>query len=128
MYRRLFFFLFISSFSFGQEDKNLLLANFYYVEYYPDSTIKKVCEIKNLAFNGTTILFDTIGNPITIGTYTNGKESGSWIHSDGSTTFYHERAILNKDSFNFLPGCGTGIYLANKHFRERYFELIKKEF
>ncbi len=73
---------------FSQKDKEKILANFDYVEYYPDSTIKEARKFSGTNLEGTTVEFNTAGEPVAIGNYKKGMKTGRWIYSDGAYSFF----------------------------------------
>ena len=81
------FFLFLQQ-GFSQKDKEKILANFDYVEYYPDSTIKEARKFNGTHLEGTTVEFNTTGKPVAIGEYKKGIKTGKWLYSDGSQSYF----------------------------------------
>jgi len=115
----LIFGLILSSFLFGQVDKEKILSVFNEIEYYPDSTIKSACKTVNGQYNGYSIDFDSLGNPILIGKYKKGIPVGAWYASDGSMQIYENGEMAG----DVIPGCGTGIVKAQKEFQAMYQQL-----
>jgi hypothetical protein len=112
---------FINTFS-AQENKENILRNFNYIEYYKDSTIKKAMNFKDFEPVGYCIEFDNMGNPVTIGQYKSWNRFGNWLNADGTTSHYTDNVHYTR----LVPGCGTGMYHNRKRFNELYEELIKK--
>ena len=106
----------------AQENKENILRNFNYIEYYPDSTIRLAMNFEGFKPFGYCIEFDSLGNPISIGEYRSWKRIGIWWNSDGSMTNYHDDFEIVRG----FPGCGTGILQNVQRFRELYQELITK--
>ncbi len=79
---------------FSQKDKEKIIANFDYIEYYPDSTIKEARKFNGTHLQGTTIEFNTAGEPVAIGRYKKGIKTGKWIYSSGTYSFF----VLQKES------------------------------
>ena len=105
----------------AQENLDGILRNFNYIEYYPDSTIKRAMYFTDLESDGFCVEFDSLGNPISIGEYRSWKRIGIWWNSDGSMTNYH-------DYFEFVrgfPGCGTGKLQNIEQFNELYEQLTR---
>ena len=110
-----------SSFSlFAQVDKEKIISAFDKTEYYSDSTIQSVYKIKNGLYDGYSIDFDSLGNPVAIGKYKKGIPVGAWYSSDGSMQLY-EKGEMKDD---MIPGCGTGISKSKKEFQQMYQDLI----
>ncbi|MDQ3108373.1 MAG: hypothetical protein M3R17_00630 [Bacteroidota bacterium] len=107
---------------YAQQERQKIIAAFDSVIYYADSTIVCAYKTKHGRLNGYSIEFDSTGAAIYIGKYKNGYETGQWRCNDGSSTFYEK-----KGQFTMLPGCGTGINLAQKDFEKLYFRLINQE-
>lgn len=82
--------LFLLSFlnCFSQKDRDKILANFDYIEYYADSTIKEARKFSKTHLEGTTIEFNTEGKPIAIGNYKKGMKTGKWLYSNGTYSFH----------------------------------------
>ncbi|MGV3612357.1 MAG: hypothetical protein ACO1N0_15470 [Fluviicola sp.] len=91
--------------AFSQKDKEKILANFDYVEYYPDSTIKEARKFSKTHLNGTTVEFNPEGEPIAIGNYKKGLKTGKWLYSNGSYSFH-----LNHKDIPELHVCLTEHY------------------
>jgi len=134
-------FLFFLLTAFSQKNKEKILANFDYVEYYPDSTIKEARKFNGINLEGTTVEFNEVGKPVAIGNYKKGKKTGNWIYYDGSSHFFEEKKYeFNSDLFSqpyyqpeerhtgsVRPGCGTGIGQAIGEFYTRYEALLNPE-
>jgi hypothetical protein len=126
---------------FSQPDKEKILANFDYVEYYPDSTIRTAHKFTGATLTRFTVEFNEVGIPVAMGNYYKGVRRGIWIYSNGSSTDYTETKNenlnplfvqidfddVNKRSGSTLPGCGTGTMQAIQHFREEYQSLLNPE-
>lgn len=120
---------------FSQKDKEKILTNFDYVEYYPDSTILAAHKFTEATLTRFTVEFNEAGIPIAMGKYKKGIKVGSWSYSDGSFDEYDEtfsnlytpKSFQNhqiKSTSSLYPGCGTGITRAIKLFEQRYEEAI----
>ena len=119
-------FIFVLSFlfvalSFAQENQAGIKRNFNYIEYYPDSTIKRALNFENYEPVGYCIEFDNMGKPLTIGEYKSWDRFGEWLNADGTTTHYTEKF----EKFVTIPGCGTGMYQNVQRFRELYEQLTQ---
>jgi hypothetical protein len=112
---------FIHTFS-AQENKENILQNFNYIEYYKDSTIRLAMNYEGFHPIGYCIEFDILCMPLTIGEYRSGVRYGEWLNSDGSYTSY----LVNFDIVSGFPGCGTGMSKNVQRFNELYQELITK--
>ena len=106
---------------FAQQDKQQIMANFDFVTYYPDSTIKEAYTMVDLKVEGTMIEFDSLGKPAAIGQYKARKKVGAWIYPDGTSRIFKN----GKDFGEIRPGCGTGMNLAREEFRKLYASLIE---
>lgn len=136
-YLFLIFFSFLLNPSFSQKDKVKILANFDYIEYYSDSTIKEARKFSG-NLDGTTIEFNASGEPVAIGNYKKGIKTGKWLYSDGSYDFFPEQKeklipqILLTENYDpegnktgsVRPGCGTGISLGIRDFYQKYLSLV----
>jgi hypothetical protein len=131
----LLFFSLILGTGFSQKDKEKILANFDYVEYYPDSTIRSAHQFTGATLERFTVEFNEVGMPVAMGNYQKGKRIGTWIFSNGSSSEYPEMKqdlnpgmvfILpeNHKTGNLRPGCGTGTMQAIQHFRTKYQGLL----
>jgi hypothetical protein len=107
---------------FAQENQAGIKRNFNYIEYYPDSTIKRAMNYEKYKPVGYCIEFDSLGKAKTIGEYRSGIRFGKWLNADGSFTNY----FVNFDIVQGFPGCGTGMYHNRIRFKELYQELISK--
>jgi hypothetical protein len=128
------FFLFLQQ-GFSQKDKEKILANFDYVEYYPDSTFRAAHKFTGVTLERYTVEFNEVGMPVAIGNYQKGIKVGNWCYSDGSFDEYDEKFsnLYTPQSFqnyqikstgSLYPGCGTGVTQAIKLFKQRYEEAI----
>ncbi len=108
--------------TFAQDNKAGIKRNFNYIEYYPDSTIKRAMNFENYEPVGYCIEFDNMGNPLTIGEYKSWNRYGDWLNADGTTTHYS----IEFTKTAFFPGCGFGTWQNVKRFNELYQELITK--
>ncbi len=124
--------------AFSQKDREKILANFDYVDYYPDSTIRSAHKFTGTSLERFTVEFNEIGMPVAMGKYKMGKRIDEWIYSDGSLTifpdikmeFYSNRVIIVPEhtrTGNLHPGCGTGRMQAQQEFRDKYQHLIDPE-
>lgn len=134
------FFLFFQL-GFSQKDKEKILANFDYVEYYPDSTFRAAHKFKGATLTRFTVEFNEVGIPVAMGNYYKGARRGIWIYSNGSSTDYTETKNeslnplfvqvdfddINKRSGATVPGCGTGTMQAIQHFSEKYQSLLNPD-
>jgi hypothetical protein len=121
--------------SFSQKDKEKILANFDYVDYYPDSTIRSAHKFTGVSLERFTVEFDKTGKPVSMGKYKKGAKIGSWTYSNGSFDIYDDKFSTFytpfkpddypiKSSGTFYPGCGTGVSQAIKLFNQQYDNLI----
>lgn len=78
----------------AQENKENILRNFNYIEYYKDSTIKKAMNFKDFEPVGYCIEFDEFGAPLWIGQYKNWRKADVWLKSDGTIVNYTEKEII----------------------------------
>lgn len=127
-------FVLLLSTCFSQQDKEKILMNFDYVEYYPDSTIRAAHKFIQTV-ERFTVEFNEAGIPVAMGNYKKEVKVGSWYYSDGSFDEYDEKFSNLYSPQNFqnhqikstgslYPGCGTGVSQAIKLFRQRYEETI----
>ena len=137
------FFTLILLNGFSQKDKEKILANFDYVEYYPDSTIHAAHKFTGVTLERFTVEFNAFGTPVAMGKYQKGKKVGKWIYSDGSLDNFSESernsntsAIKvdlypdnssGKTSGSLHPGCGTGRMQQMQEFRKTYESLLNPE-
>jgi|GEM_PF-1883072 len=127
--------------SFSQKDKEKILANFDYIEYYSDSTIRSAHKFNGASLERFTVEFNEVGMPVAMGNYKKGKRIGIWKYSDGSSDNFIEEnpsnlfydfsktrlAPTEKHHGGMMPGCGTGIYQARMGFQEKYQHLLNSE-
>ncbi len=123
---------------FSQKDKEKILANFDYVEYYPDSTIRSAHQFIGFTLERVSIEFNEAGMPVAIGNYQKGKRVGEWIYSDGSVTIFPKLSAIENPTViafdpydptdhrtgSLRPGCGTGTMQAIQNFKAKYQSLI----
>src|ERR1700752_157183 len=81
--KSLFFCLAIVTNAMSQSEKDSIIKHFDWVVYNLDSSINSAFHIKDGAFNGYAIFYDTSTHPQCIGYYTNGKPEGIWLKSGG---------------------------------------------
>ncbi|WP_343634129.1 hypothetical protein [Fluviicola sp.] len=126
---------------FSQKDREKILANFDYVEYYPDSTIRAAHKFIHITVERFTVEFNEAGMPVAMGKYQKGKQVGEWIYSNGSSRIFpkfvnHDNPIIvaydpydptDHRTGNIRPGCGTGMMQAIQAFREKYESLLNPE-
>ena len=136
----LLFLLFFQN-GFSQQEKAKILANFDYVEYYPDSTIRAAHQFIGFTLERFTVEFNEAGMPVAMGNYQKGKQVGEWIYSDGSHRIFpkfstiEDPTVIAFDPYDptdhrtgsIRPGCGTGTMQAMKDFRTKYQDLLNPE-
>ncbi len=105
----------------AQENQAGIKRNFNYIEYYPDSTIKRAMNFENYEPVGFCIEFDNMGNPVTIGEYKSWDRFGEWLNADGTTSHYTDNVHYSR----LVPGCGTGMYQNRKRFNELHEQLTR---
>lgn len=123
---------------FSQKDKEKILANFDYVEYYPDSTIRAAHKFIHITVDRFTVEFNEAGMPVAMGKYQKGKQAGEWIYSNGSTRIFpkfinhDDPTVVAFDPYdptdhrtrNLNPGYETDVSEIIKLFKQRYEEAI----
>lgn len=123
---------------FSQKDREKILANFDYVEYYPDSTIRAAHKFIHITVERFTVEFNEAGMPVAMGKYQKGKQVGEWIYSNGSSRIFpkfinHDNPITvayapydptDHRTGNLRPGCGTGEMQAKQAFKDKYESLL----
>lgn len=106
---------------FGQENKELIIERFDVIEYYSDSTIKRVYSAKKGIYHGYSIEFDsTTGAPVRIGKYKKGKKHGIWYWGNGWNTTYKK----GEAGLILIPGCSAGKRKAKEKFIDLYNQVI----
>lgn len=100
-YLFLIFFSFLRNSSFSQKDKEKILANFDYVKYYQDSTIRSAHKFE-FTMEWFTVEFNEAGVPVAMGNYQNEKKVGEWVYSDGSHQLFPKlRANMDPNTIIF---------------------------
>lgn len=104
----------------SQISKKDIPTSFTSFEYYPDSSLKTICQSRgwNNKLNGWAIEFDEIGKPTGIGKYKNNYKRGSWNYSDLTIIVY------KKSSFEVYlpPYCG----ISDMAWQKKFDKLIKR--
>jgi len=95
---------------------------FNHVEYYPDSTIKAIYQMRHGQPQGDAVEYDSTGTATAIGKFKRGAKHGVWIYRDAQSIEYKR----GQREYGGYPGCGTGFRLARHRFQERYAELMSR--
>ena len=119
-----FILLALPSFGHAQVTINNIPPSFTSFEYFPDSSLKTICQSRGLnnKLNGWAIEFDENGKPTGIGKYKNNYKRGVWHYSDLSIIDY------KKSSFEVYlpPYCGISDMAWQKKFDKLITKHLKK--
>ena len=131
--------MFLLSFQncFSQKDKEKILANFDYIDYYPDSTIRAAHKL-TFTVDYFTVEFNVTGIPVAMGNTQDDEKVGEWIYSDGSVTIFPKLSAIENPTViafdpydptdhrtgSLRPGCGTGTMQAIQNFKAKYQSLL----
>jgi hypothetical protein len=88
-------------------------------EFYPDSTLKTVCQTKNDVLNGWAIEFDENGKASGIGKYKRNVKKGKWHYSDCVIIKY----IGSSYTVYPPPYCG----ISNRDILDKFYTLVNKQ-